>query len=129
MAVEASGDREIHEDYLEKNYPSDKSLMSGKKLLVEPRMVMLKGKEDAATLLDGEMEEVDRDDIYKAIINQDPTVFYYYFSFGEKVCRKIFLSAENSQLMYYSQESAADKCQCSSKELKAIKMLKDKAGQ
>lgn len=119
-AVEAKG------ELTPSNYPSDKSLMANKKLLVPDKFLEMKGKEDAATILDGEVEEVSREDIEKSIKNQDPTTMYFFFSFDEKDCNKFVFTSDKSELMYYDTE-APDKCGCIAKDLKAMKIAKAKA--
>jgi hypothetical protein len=86
----------------------------------------MKGKEDAMTLFDGDAEEVDVEEIQKAIKWQDNSMLYYYYSKDEKFCNKLVVSAANSELMYFSSESV-EKCKCNAKDLKALKEIKDKA--
>jgi len=119
-AVEAKG------ELTPSNYPSDKSLMSNKKLLVPEKFLEMKGKEDAATILDGEVEEMPREDIEKAIKNQDPATMYYFFSLDEKNCNKLVLTSDKSELMYFETDSPT-KCNCTAKDLKAMKSAKAKA--
>lgn len=120
FAIEAKG------ELTASNYPTDKSQMSNKKLLVQDKILELKGKEDGPTLLDGEVEEVEREEIQKAITKQDASVMYYFFSFDERDCNKLVVSAERSELLYYAKDSP-EKCTCTAKDLKAMKGLKDKA--
>ena len=119
-AVEAKG------DLTPSNYPSDKSVMVNKKLLVQDKALEMKGKEDAPTLLDGEVEEVPREDIEKAIMNQDPGTMYYFFSFDEKRCNKMVLTSEKSELMYFETDSP-NRCTCKSGDLKTLKSAKTRA--
>lgn len=119
-ALEAKG------DLTPSNYPTDKSQMLNKKLLIPDKVLELKGKEDGPVLLDGELEEVDWEDIQKAIVKQDPATMYYYYSFDENHCNKLVVTAERSELMYFSEESR-EKCTCTAKDLKALKTAKDKA--
>jgi len=119
-AVEAKG------ELTPANYPSDKSLMANKKLLIPEKFLELKGKEDGPTILDGEVEEVPREDIEKAIKNQDPGTMYFYFSLDEKDCNKLVLTSDKSELMYFEIESP-EKCACMAKDLKALKTAKAKA--
>ncbi len=119
-AIEASG------TISPSNYPTDKSLMTNKKLLVQEKVLELKGKEEGTTLLDGEIENVEREDIQKTIKNQDPSSMYYFFSFDEKNCNKMVITSEKSELMYFTTDSP-EKCGCTSKDLKALKAAKDKA--
>jgi hypothetical protein len=108
------------------NYPTDKGQMTNKKLLVPDKFLDVKGKIDAPTLLDGEVEEVDRDEISKVIVNQDQATMYYFFSFDEKHCNKLVVTSEKSELMYFDTTSP-DKCSCTVNDLKALKASKTKA--
>jgi hypothetical protein len=119
-AIEAKG------ELTPSNYPTDRSQMMNKKLLIPDKVLQLKGKEDANTILDGETEEVDREDIDKAIVSQDPGTMYFFYSFDEKNCNKLVLTSERSELMYFATDSP-EKCSCTAKDLKALKMAKDKA--
>lgn len=126
IAVEARSDKEMSESYLMSKYPTDKSSMNGKKLLIEGRLLEIKGKIDAPTLLDGDIEELaDNDEINKSIVAQDAAVMHYYFSNDEKNCNKLVVTSDG-QLMYFKQESR-DKCKCETGDLKAMKSMKDKA--
>lgn len=102
--------------------------MVDKKLLIEDKQVELKGKEDLMTLWDGDAEEVDVEEIQKAIRWQDNSVVYYFYSKDEKYCNKLFVSAANSELMYFTSDSP-DKCKCNAKDLKELKEMKVKATQ
>ncbi|MFI5220699.1 MAG: hypothetical protein ACHQK8_00120 [Bacteroidia bacterium] len=136
-AVEAKGDLNPY------NYPSDKSLMMNKKLLIplpsaqtakskgkpnakSDHILDVQGKVDANTLLDGEVEEVDRDDIDKAIIAQDQSSMIYFFSVDEKHCSKLVVTADKSELMYFETDSP-ERCACTVSDLKAMKAAKMKA--
>ncbi|MDP1726417.1 MAG: hypothetical protein Q8M15_06505 [Bacteroidota bacterium] len=126
-AVQAKSNSDINPTRMMNKYPSDKSLLLDKKLLIETGQLDLKGsKLDAMTLFDGDAEEVDIDDIYKAIKWQDNTLLYYYYSKDEKYCNKLVISAANSELMYF-ESSRPDKCKCNAKDLKALKDLKTRA--
>ena len=125
-AVQASNDGDISASKMMNDYPSDKSQLIDKKLLIEDKQLEMKGKEDAMTLFDGDAEEVDVEEIQKAIKWQDNSMLYYYYSKDEKFCNKLVVSAANSELMYFSSESI-EKCKCNAKDLKALKLLKDKA--
>lgn len=123
-AVQAKSNGDINPTRMMNNYPSDKSMLLDKKLLIENGQLDLKGsKLDAMTLFDGDAEEVDIDDIYKAIKWQDNTLLYYYYSKDEKYCNKLVISAANSELMYFDSTSP-DKCKCNAKDLKALKDIK-----
>lgn len=126
-AVQAGNDKEISTSYLMNNYPGDLQSIYNKKLLVETGKLQMKGKEDASFLYGNEVEEVDRDDIYKAILSQDPEVVYVFsVMLNEKFCDKIFVSAANSEVMHYM-SGGIDDCKCVAKDLKSIKQRIDKA--
>ncbi|MDZ4667038.1 MAG: hypothetical protein SGJ00_04055 [bacterium] len=125
-AIQAEKDGALSTSSMMNNYPSDKSQLVDKKLILEDKQLELKGKEDATTLFDGDIEEVDIEDIHKAIKWQDNSYAYYYYSKDEKYCNKLVVSAANSELMYFSSTSP-DNCKCTAKELKALKEIKVKA--
>jgi len=122
-ASNAARDADIAPTKMMTNYPSDKNQLLDKKLLVEDKMLELKGKKDAAELFDGEVTEVDRDIIYKAIVDQDNSVLYYLWVKDEKFCNKLVISAQNSELMYY-ETSTPDKCKLNNKDLEALNLTK-----
>lgn len=105
------------------DYPSDRNQLLDKKLLVEDKMLDLKGKKDANDLFDGEIEEVDRDVIYRAILDQDNALLYTLLVKDEKYCNKLIISAQNSELMYYD-SSSPEKCKLTNKDLEALNNLK-----
>jgi hypothetical protein len=125
-AVQAENDKAINYYTMTSNYPSDLTILSNKKLLVELGTLQMKGKEDASALFGNEVEEVDRDDINKAILTQDPDVVYVYAVYNEKYCDKIYVSAANSEVMHFITTSA-DNCKCVAKDLKGIKQRIDNA--
>lgn len=125
-ADKAERDGDISASKMMSDYPSDKNQLLDKKLLVEDKMLELKGKKDAADLFDGEVEEVDRDIIYRSIIDQDNAVVYYLWVKDEKYCNKLVISAQNSELMYY-ETSTPDKCKLANKDLEALNALKKNA--
>jgi len=126
-AIQAESDKEISPSYMMNNYhAADYGILNGKKLVVEVGMLQMKGKEDASALYGNEVEEVDRDEINKAILNQDPDLVYMYHSFDEKFCSKIFVSANNSEVMYFTSGGVED-CKCVAKDLKGFKSKVDKA--
>lgn len=104
-------------------YPSDRNQLLDKKLLVEDKLLDLKGKKDANDLFDGEIEEVDRDVIYRAILEQDNAILYTLLVKDEKYCNKLVISAQNSELMYYN-SSTPEKCKLTNKDLEALNNLK-----
>lgn len=125
-AVQASSDGDLSASKMMNNYPSDKSQLVDKKLLIEDKQIELKGKEDAMVIFDGDVEEVDIEEIQKAIKWQDNSMVYFYYSKDEKYCNKLFVSAANSELLYYTSDSP-DKCKCTAKDLKTLKEIKVKA--
>jgi hypothetical protein len=126
LAIEAKSDKEMSESYLQTRYPNDKGMMAGKKLLIEGRLLEIKGKVDASTLLDGEIEELENEEaIQKSILSQDAALMHYYFSNNEKNCNKLVVTSDG-QLMYFKQENT-DKCKCTENDLKQMKKLKDKS--
>jgi hypothetical protein len=124
-AIQATSDGEISASRMMNNYPSDKSQLVDKKLLIEDKQLDLKGKEDAMTLFNGDVEEVDIEEIQKSIKWQDNSLVYFYYSKDEKFCNKLFVSAANSELLYYTSDGA-EKCRCNAKDLKELKAIKDK---
>ncbi len=125
-AVQAKSNSDVSPSAMMSNYPSDKTQLVDKKLLIEDKQLELKGKEDGPTLFDGDVEEVDVEEIQKAIKWQDNSYVYFYYSKDEKYCNKLVVSAANSELMYFSTDSP-DKCKCNAKDLKALKEIKVKA--
>jgi hypothetical protein len=125
-ASNAAKDGDITASKMMNNYPSDKSQLLDKKLLVEDKMLELKGKKDAADIFDGEVAEVDRDLIYKAVADQDNSVAYYLWVKDEKYCNKLVISAQNSEIMYY-ETATPDKCKLNNKDLEALNSIKKNA--
>jgi hypothetical protein len=125
-AIQAENNKQITPANMISNYPGDLALLNNKKLLVDLGMLQMKGKEDASQIYGNEVEEVDRDEIYKAIITQDPEIAYMYYFLDEKFCTKIFVSAANSEVMHII-STAPDKCKCEAKDLKGLKARIDKA--
>lgn len=122
-ASKAERDADISPSKMISNYPSDKNQLLDKKLLVEDKMLELKGKKDAADIYDGEVEEVDRDVIYKAVIDQDNALVYYLWVKDERYCNKMVISAQNSELMYYV-VSSPDNCKLNKSDLEALNKIK-----
>lgn len=106
------------------NAPADIGLLD-QTILVPLKALDLKGKEDAATLSGGtEIEEVEVDEAYKAILNRTANLVYFY-SKAEKVCSKIITST-TGELVYYA-EDAIDKCGINAKDFKALKAKRERA--
>ena len=122
-AIEAESDKGITTSYISQTAPRDLSLLE-QTLYIPLRTLDLKGKEDAATLWGGEVEEVDVDDTYKAIMTHSEQLIYFY-SKDEKHCNKLVTST-TGELVYYDQ-AGVDDCKMSAKDLKALKAKKDKA--
>jgi hypothetical protein len=126
FAIQAKSNGDISPSSMMSRYPSDKSQLVDKKLLIEEKQLELKGKDDGPSLFDGDVEEVEIEEIQKAIKWQDNSYAYFYYSKDEKFCNKLVLSAANSELMYFTTESP-EKCKCNSANLKALKEIKSKA--
>ncbi len=126
-AIQVNSDGDLNTTKMMHNYPSDRGQMLDKKLLIETGHLDIKGsKVDAMGLFDGDVEEVDIEDIQKAIKWQDNALMYFYFSKDEKYCNKLVISAANSELMYF-ESSSPDKCKCTVKDLKTLKVMKSNA--
>lgn len=125
-AIQAEKNGNLSSSSMMSNYPSDKTQLVDKKLLIEEKQLELKGKEDAMSLFDGDVEEVEVEEIQKAIKWQDNSMAYYYYSKDEKFCNKLVVSAANSELMYFANSSPSN-CKCNAKDLKALKEIKTKA--
>jgi hypothetical protein len=122
-AIAVDRDADLAASKMMVDYPSDRNQLLDKKLLVEDKMLDLKGKKDANDLFDGEIEEVDRDVIYRAILDQDNALLYTLLVKDEKYCNKLIISAQNSELMYYD-SSSPEKCKLTNKDLEALNNLK-----
>jgi hypothetical protein len=106
------------------NAPADIGLLD-QTILVPLKALDLKGKEDAATLSGGtEIEEVEVDEAYKAILDRTANLVYFY-SKADKVCSKIITST-TGELVYYT-EDGIDKCGLNAKDFKALKAKREKA--
>lgn len=125
-AIQVQSNGELSSSKWMSNYPSDKSQLLDKKLLIADKMLELKGKEDAMTIYNGDVEEVELEEIQKAIKWQDNNLLYYYSSKDEKYCNKLVINAANSEVMYFATDSP-EKCKCNAKDLKELKSVKDRA--
>jgi len=114
-AIESDG-KGLNNNIIANEAPKDLTLLE-QTLLVPLRSLELKGKEDAATLWGGEIEEVEVEDIYKAILNRSNNLIYFY-SKDETNCTKIVTST-TGELVYLEQDSP-EKCKLTAKDLKAI---------
>jgi hypothetical protein len=126
FAIQASTDKDIDANNMIHNYPADLTILSGKKLIYEDRMLEMKGKEDASQIFGAEVEEVGKKDIYNAVLTQDPDVIYVFNVMNEKFCDKIFVSAAGSEVMHIS-SGPNTKCKIDAKDLKSFKVRIDKA--
>jgi len=122
-AIKIERDADLSASKMMVDYPSDKNQIFDKKLLIGDKTLELKGKKDANDLFDGEVEEVDRDIIYRAIVDQDNALLYTMCIKDEKYCNKLVISAQNSEIMYFD-SSAPDKCKINNKDLEALNTLK-----
>lgn len=124
-AIQVEKDRDLSEGSMMANYPSDKNIIFDKKLLIENGQLLQKGKEEPMDVYGGEVDaEIESEDIQTAIKNQDNSLMYFYYAKDEKSCNKLFVSAANSELMYFS-SVAPDKCKCEMKDLKELKAIRD----
>ncbi len=122
-AIKVDRDGDLSASKMMVDYPSDKNQLLDKKLLVEDKTLDLKGKKSANDLFDGEVEEVEREVIYRSIVDQDNALLYALCVKDEKYCNKLVISAQNSEIMYYD-SSAPDKCKLNNKDLEALNALK-----
>ncbi|MES2558764.1 MAG: hypothetical protein V4590_03435 [Bacteroidota bacterium] len=125
-AVQAENDKDIDYGQMLSSYPGDLTIISSKKLLIELGTLQLKGKEDATAIYGNDVEEVDRDEINKAILTQDPDLVYVFTVFNEKESYKLFVSASNSDVMHVT-TGKPDQLKTIAKDLKALKQRIDKA--
>jgi len=125
LAGQAARDKDISESVMMGDYPTDKKVLFDKKLLIEYKQLTLKGKEDPNEAYGGELDaEVERDEIQRAILKQDNSVIYFFYSKSESTCHKLFVSAEYSELLYYTSASPT-KCNCELKDLQALKDMRE----
>jgi len=125
-AIQMPSESNIAQVRMMNDYPSDKSLLLDKKLLVEDKQMELKGKEDGPALFDGEIEEVDRTEINRAIKEQNNNINYFMYVKDEKYCNKLVINATNSEVMYFDSTSP-EKCKLNGSDLKSLKKIKDTA--
>jgi|LakMenEpi03Aug12_release.lakeMendotaPanAssembly.Ray.scaffolds.fasta_scaffold128889_2 hypothetical protein len=127
ITTTAASDKEISMGALTSNYPTNKSLMSGKTLYVLKEQVGLKGKEDGAQIWGDSYEEIDEiEDLYKLILNQADDAIYFFSSKDDKFCNKLFIIANGNELMYFTSTSSTDDCKCTAKDIKNLRTLRDK---
>lgn len=122
-AIEAGNDKGITTNYIANNAPQNANLLEFP-LMVPLRGLDLKGKEDAATLWGGDVEESEIDDTYKAIMDRSDKLIFFY-SKDEKRCSKVVTSS-TGELVYLA-EDAADKCKLNAKDLKALNEKRTRA--
>jgi len=126
-AIQAKGEKEIVNTFMMANYPTDLSIIGNKRLIIETGLLQMKGKENPEQLVGLTVDEVEKEDIYKAVLTQDPDIIYMYHIMSEKYCDKIFVSAANSEVLFFLSSPASDPCKCTAKDLKTIKSKIDKA--
>jgi hypothetical protein len=88
------------------------------------RSLELKGKEDAATLWGGEVEDVEVDETYNAYMNKADKIIFFY-SKDENSCNKIVTST-TGELVYLA-EDAPERCRLTAKDLKAMNAKRTRA--
>lgn len=115
-AIMAENDKGITTKYIAENAPSDKGLLD-QVLMFPLRSLDLKGKEDAAELWGGDVEDVQMTEAYKAIMKRADKLLFFY-SKAEKTCSKIITST-TGELVFYKEDSA-DKCKLDAKDLKEL---------
>lgn len=121
-AIEAGDDKAMAN--IVNNSPADIGLLD-QTLLVPLKTLDLKGKEDATALSGGtEIEEMEVDEIYKAIISRSGNLVFFY-SKAEKGCNKLITST-TGELVYYT-EDGLDNCGLNAKDFKALKSKREKA--
>lgn len=123
-AIEAEDDKGISTSYIAQNAPRDLTLLD-QQLLVPLRSLDLKGKEDASELWGGEVEEVEVDETYKAIMSRNNNLVFFY-SKDERRCTKVVTST-TGELVYFA-EDGVEKCKLTAKDLKAINTKRNRAG-
>lgn len=115
-AILAENDKGITTKYIADNAPTDKRLLD-EVLMFPLRSLDLKGKEDAAELWGGDVEDVLMTEAYKAIMKPADKLLFFY-SKAEKTCSKIVTST-TGELVFYKEDSA-DKCKLNAKDLKEL---------
>jgi peroxiredoxin family protein len=128
LASMAKDDKSISFSTMASNYPAKHDLLNNKKLYVLKSQDGLVGKEDGGMLWDDSFEVIDEpEELYKLILKQNEDAVYFFSTKDEKYCNKMFVLANGSELMHYSSTSSKNDCKCTSKDIKALKALKDKA--
>ena len=122
-AIEADGDKGISTNYMANNAPLNSSLLE-QTLMLPLRSLELKGKEDAATLWGGEVEDVEVDETYNAYMNKADKIIFFY-SKDENSCNKIVTST-TGELVYLA-EDAPERCRLTAKDLKAMNAKRTRA--
>lgn len=122
-AIESDGDKGVSTNYIANNAPQYSNLLDFP-LMVPLRALELKGKEDAATLWGGEVEESEIDETYKAIMARSDKLIFFY-SKDENRCNKVVTST-SGELVYFAEDSP-EKCRLSAKDLKAMNEKRTRA--
>ena len=125
LAAMAKDDKSISTTTLTKNYPTNKTSLNDKTLYVLKSDNGLKGKEDGAQLWGNSYEVLDeRDEMNKLILEQNPDALYFFSTKDAEYCNKLIVTASGTELMYYTSTKATDPCQCTAKDLKALKEMR-----
>ena len=125
LALMAKDDKSIAITSLTKNYPTNKTALNDKTLYVLKSDNGLKGKEDGAQLWGNSFEVLDeRDELNKLILEQSSDALYFFSTKDAEYCNKFIVTASGSELMYYASTKATDPCQCTAKDLKALKEIR-----
>lgn len=128
LAGMAKDDKAMSFGAMASNYPTDKNLLNDKTLYVLKSQNGLVGKEDGAQLWDGDFEYLDEpEELHELILKQKDDAIYFFSTKDEKFCNKMFILANGSEVMHYSSTGSGNDCNCTAKDIKALKALKDKA--
>ncbi|MCU0422083.1 MAG: hypothetical protein MUC81_04660 [Bacteroidia bacterium] len=117
-AIEGEDGKSMSNAYIIKNAPANKSLLNNT-LGVPLRSLDLKGKEDGAQLWGGEIEELEVEEIQRAILTESNQLIFFY-SKDERGCNKVVTSTAG-ELVYLAND-APEKCKLSAKDLKALNL-------
>jgi hypothetical protein len=128
LAGMAKDDKSVSFGAMASNYPTDKKLLNDKTLYVLKSQNGLVGKEDGAQLWDGDFEHLDElEELHELILKQKDDAIYFFSTKDEKFCNKMFILANGSEVMHYSSTGSGNDCNCTAKDIKALKALRDKA--
>jgi hypothetical protein len=128
LAGMAKDDKAISFGAMASNYPTNKSLLLDKTLYVLKSQNGLVGKEDGGQLWDGDFEYLDEiEELHELILKQKEDAVYFFSTKDEKFCNKMFILANGSEVMHYSSTGSGNDCNCTAKDIKMLKSIKDKA--